>query len=511
MGAATSKTENQLRAWAIPIPILAVFGAVVGLASDASEHLTLIIALSVGTVIAAASLVRSSNEPMITRDPSSRFLLLIATALATQLIGLGLPSGEGLAVQSVGLIVLFAGKHGTGNGLGTLFLLPLTPFLIEVVADAPGWQAGSTAVLLLVVALSAFRAGGVESFARGLVAAIAVYLAIAVLLYLLGIQGAYLTSYTGVSSAAFGPFDSRWRLPLAGSWTHAPMVGVFGMALSAALIRSRRPNRLYFACIGISALVIVAANGRTFLIAAVVLVIVATGVLGARVSVFIVVLAQTAWLAPLWWSRLVSGGGALTELLLLVLPSRSADATKSVLLLEGRTEIWDASFAVWASADFMHRLVGWGADGYLGSGASAEYRFVFSEGYTWTLQSPHNVFLEVLLSSGLVGVLLLGILLAKLVAMSVESIRSRAPGWRVIVASATALPLLGATEVAALTSNGNPVTIIGPAVVMFAVLAVQNARATAATIRRGASPLEGIPSSRARRPAVGAFSRAARV
>ena len=455
------------------IPLLALLA--VGPTANSRLALALVLCVLVGTVL-LWRFTRGTDEVdsgALGIIPHDSRVYISGVVFAAQLAGLGLGGVGGLTLQLVTLILYTVfGKSRLSLRFGAVAIV--LPLIGEAVADSVSYDLVAASVAIVAVVMVVSESDSVQHLTRAFAIGVAMYVGASLLLYLVGVEGGYATSYTGESLAAFGPFSHRWRLPLAASWTHVPMVALLGITLAVTASRFCGPV-VSILNITMGALVLLGANGRVFVFLAISVVLLASGVLSRTASIVTVLVVQLAWVAPLWWAPLVSSGGSLLNLLVSVLPSRSAEGSLSILSLEGRTDIWSASLEAWANSPALKQWFGWGPNGYLDSGASRLYSYVFEAGFTSVLQPPHNAFLELLLSSGIIGAALMGAFVVFIVLLGVHLIRSaHGPETRIMVGLLTLTPLLGATEVAVLPSNATPVLLVWVALV--SVLAVRAAQ-----------------------------------
>lgn len=461
---------------------------VLSLFAGQQAHYRLNIALAFGVLACVVILVvraREESRDKVRVAPHSspaRRRLTGSAAIALAVIGTGLDGIAGAVLVAAGaLLALYVLRFRWTTWWVAIAIA--SPLLIEIIS-------GSSRILLPFLALGMIgtviavwmSATSSRDFIDQACAGTAVYLAIALGLYFAGVHSPYYANYLNpdLELSAFGPFPVRFRMPLASSWTHGPLVAIMSGLLSfwIFLDTARRPRAwamwapyLTGVVVVLSAVVIVGANGRTFIFVGVAAIVLVSGILGRWVNLMLVLIAQAAYLAPLWWEKVVGESSPFGIILQSLVPSRQADgAASSVLTLEGRTKIWDLSMGVWNGGDWNHKLLGWGPDGYIPSGAEAAYRPLLSAGYA-NAQPPHSAFLDLLFSSGIVGVVTAGLALALLLIVGVGVILTNRKLSGLVAAAMFTIATLTATEVAFLPSIANPALVtllVGVLVVIMA-------------------------------------------
>lgn len=396
------------------------------------------------------------------------------------LVGIGLHSTAGVFIAAAALLVLARFPVPPLPQL-VVGLAATSPWIAEAIAGAQGIGSMLLGVLVIaVIVLIWVRSKDLEVLVVSLCLAVIVYVGAAVVLFLVGFRAGYSEEYLAQALTSYGPFTFRWRLPLSVSWVSVPTVATIGAVLCVWVLRidRRRIGSNAVAIKGICAsglvlnlVAVVATNGRTHLIAAIVGVIVASGVLPRAARNLMVLAFSALWLAPLWWNRLAGARDSIIATILTnYLPNRGA-ADRTVTL-QGRTIIWDISLDVFNRGSLGERVSGWGPNGYIASGAASEYSSVLGGIYRSGYYPPHNTILEVLLSGGLALAVVVLASIALLFVMQVSVLRHGPdPAAAGIAGLAITLAAVAFSEVAVLPSNASAAGFAVPLVTLVTLVA----------------------------------------
>lgn len=401
------------------------------------------------------------------------------------LVGIGLHSNSGVVLAVLSLLFLAWFPTPRLHHLAVAFAA-LSPWVAEAIAGAQGEGSMLLGILVIsVIALIWVRSKELEVLVVALGVAATVYVASAILLYLLGVQASYSEGYLTQALTSFGPFDFRWRLPLSVSWVTVPTVATLGTVLCVWVLRIDRrliapgAGIIRLICAGgifLNLVAILAANGRTHLIAAVVGAVVASGVVPRVARNVLVFVSSALWLAPLWWDRVAGASDSIIATILVnYLPNRGSASRTATL--QGRTIIWDISLENFGDKPLTQQVPGWGPDGYIASGAATQYSSVLGGVYRSGYYPPHNAMLEVLLSGGLALAVIVSAGIVLLLCMQTSVLRhGTEPTTAGIAALAITLAAVAFSEVAVLPSNASPAGLAVPLVTMITLVAYSQSK-----------------------------------
>lgn len=414
----------------------------------------------------------------------------VGLTVAGALVGLGTAGLIGLSIQSIALIVTIAKSKAQGRLI--YIAVAMSPFLLEILAGSSDTNTIlSAALLLCTLILGASSIWSAHFIAVATAKATSAYLGLCVALYILGVRAGYSSSYLAGSETSFGPFGERWRFPLSQTWVTAPMLGAVAVALGVYLLFARASTEphpksqrtthqlrwLAVLAIILGLFVLIASNGRTLIASLILITVVASGLLGRAATLMIVLSSQAALLAPIWWpSFIATSGTTLLTLAPSFVPVRDGNLM-GLLTIEGRTDIWSIASTAFAQSPPKLFMLGWGPDGYIPSGAAMAYRYVLGIDYAAGNYPPHNASLEVALSTGLIGILLFGVLYSALLWRGVQPLIRGQRNWRLGALAAVLFPAFAVTEVAILPSNVSAASAIGVLAALLALSSSQESRA----------------------------------
>ncbi|SRX80628.1 O-antigen ligase family protein [Mycolicibacterium parafortuitum] len=474
---ATSQPQAQfdvIRRYATLIAILAA-GAEVLLLICGLYNFRLSVALAFPILI---GIICGVSKGDISRAANSRdYLHPVQSGLAggAALVGVGLHSTAGVVIAVVAVLTFLRFPLPSSRNF-VVGLAAISPWTTECIADGRG--TGSIllgSVVCAVAVLTWIRSQNVETLVVAFCLSTLVYVTAAVVLFLLGFRADYNSAYLTDAIANYGPFTLRWRFPLAVSWVTVPTVAALGSVLCVWVVRLKRSS-IGIGAVGIKAvcavgifvhlLAVLAADGRTQIVAASLGVIIASGLMPRIIRSLLLVAAAFLWLAPLWWSRFAD---VAEKLVVDYLPMRGTAARTATL--QGRTTIWDISLDDFGNSSFMEQLSGWGPDGYIASGTAAQYSGVLGVVYRSGYYPPHNALLEVLLSGGIALMVLVLVGIAFLVFMQLKVQRfGSEPAPAGVAALGVALGVVAFPEVAVLCSNASAAAL-GPMVTLICLTA----------------------------------------
>jgi O-antigen ligase len=145
---------------------------------------------------------------------------------------------------------------------------------------------------------------------------------------------------------------------------------------------------------------------------------------------------------------LVLGGATLLNSYVGAFFSRGPSGS-SFASVDGRTYIWSPSWSAFLHASRFHQLFGWGTNGQGPSGAAIGYAYRFGTGANTdpAQYTTHNLSLQTLLETGVVGLVLLTALVWIIMARATRELRRRRDPFIVALAASVAVIVLsGATE-----------------------------------------------------------------
>ncbi len=424
------------------------------------------LSLALAFPILLAIVCGSSNDSSLERMQPRIFLLPIHSGIAggIALIGIGMHSTFGVVLAIIALTSLLLFPLPPMR-LIIVALAAIGPWVTEAVSNTPG--TGSLVLGSLgigVAVLTWVRSRDLETLVSAFALATLLYVGAAVVLFLVGFRADYTAAYLTDAVTSYGPFALRWRMPLSVSWVTVPTVATLGIALCVWVLRMNATRigpgahwvkLVCTAGVVVHLLAVVAANGRTQIVAAVLAAVIASGLLPRAIRNVVALGATAFWVAPYWWSKLA----AVSESLIVeYLPIRGTAARTASL--QGRTIIWDISLDNFDRSSFVEKVSGWGPDGYIDSGAAAQYSGVLGSAYRSGFYPPHNAFLEVFLSGGVAlgSVFLAGIVFLVVMQFSILRHGDRVTGSGVAALS-TAIAIIAFPEVAVLGSNASPAAV----------------------------------------------------
>ncbi|MBU6279602.1 MAG: O-antigen ligase family protein [Actinomycetales bacterium] len=253
------------------------------------------------------------------------------------------------------------------------------------------------------------------------------------------------------SRGGLTPF--RWYLPLSSSWEPPAVLAVLLGLVSLTLLitQGHRQKALSFAGFLVSAVTIFGVNGRTAELVFI------SGTLAITAAIYLrwirvaALLVATAFMfLPLIYSAVAFIAQQFSSL---IVSSGLAASSAKFSTLEGRTIIWDTTLRVFSDASPIRKIFGYGANGYITSGASGIYSQQFygsagSGGYRVSFYDTHNLLLGVMLSHGLFGILVLVVCWAAVLQRAVARIEGI--GW--------AAPFIGAWVFGTMSSTSTSCT-----------------------------------------------------
>ncbi|MGE2724327.1 hypothetical protein [Mycolicibacterium pulveris] len=484
-----SASEKSASLRGIQLDVVRRYATIVAVLAAIAEVLLLVLGVDnwrVGLALAVPILLgiicgASKNRPVgQSSRPTHLHPLYTGIVGGTAMVGIGMHSLAGVLLAAVALLAL-AWFPLPPLQLLVVALAAMGPWVAETIAGAQG--TGSLLLGLLVIAMVALiwaRSKDIDALVLSLCVAAILYVAAAVVMFVLGVRADYSEGYLSESLTTYGPFTFRWRLPLSVSWVIVPTVATLGTVLSTWVLRIDRrrigagAGAIKVLCAGglvIHIVAVVGANGRTHVVAALVGAVIASGVLPVAFRNGLTFLSWALWLAPLWWASLIRAGDSLFAAVVVnYLPARGSAARTATL--QGRTLVWDISLDAFNRGTFPEQASGWGPDGHIASGAATQYSGVIGGVYRSGYYPPHNALIEVLLSGGLALSMLVLAGIAFILVMQASVLRhGSAPTAAGIAALSVTLAAVTFPEVATLPSNASPAAIAALVVTMVTLAA----------------------------------------
>jgi O-antigen ligase len=346
---------------------------------------------------------------------------------------------EGHATSAVGKLCLPVACIPLATGLGTqsrliglalLGLLAVCAFLQAENAAEPSeidrlapaillgallllvWSRGPRPVTASVIALaiSFTLLGSLRRRARrdvisSVVDGLGLYLIASVLLHFVGMQSPSESLRFGGLETTIGLFGHRILFPLATSYATAPALAAGYLAGVPALmfIRGGWRARLRPVAIPAALFVLLAADYRAPLLYAVLVgaaVIGAPTLLGKRAPALAIIML----LLPFWYSHAVSVVTAVESRVSVLHRGEQSGGA-----LSSRDLIWSRTLSQYYQFSTIKKLVGFGTDGHVTSGASGSYAKVtrsFLDPSIAAQTPPHSTALQELLDGGIIGICL---------------------------------------------------------------------------------------------------------
>jgi len=355
--------------------------------------------------------IRNSIKELATRR-LPQWQMSCVGALVTLMYGFRSYMGSPVRLTMLSLLLAWvAGQTIRGSWRDVIRLGGVLAIIGEIVAgagNAAEIAVGITTVIVWLYLLSSLNPiQALQTVRNSLLLALLVILAG----FFLGVSRPYTRAYRfdfdSVQSRG-GLTAFRWYLPFTSGW-EPPAVLALTLALISflLLLHTRGESKLpSIAGLVIGFVTVFGVNGRTaeFVF------------LGGIVAVCL------AYFVP--WTRIVTsivGTGLMVLPLLFPLISSLAQQLSTAAVsaglaldsqrfvtVEGRSVIWNTSLTVFGQAPLLRKLVGYGAQGYISSGAAGLYAGQFGStgstgGYVVGYYDTHNLLLTLLLSQGLLG------------------------------------------------------------------------------------------------------------
>jgi len=338
------------------------------------------------------------------------FVPLTALSLQTHGISLLLMVPTGLAAASLG---------------PTLRRMTLPSMLLPLMAATfVEWASGgvvraflpAAALLAVLVSLSHVRQ---EAFPEALLAvldSVAIYLIVGLVGYfVLGLRAPIDLNHSGALPSTIPLFGTRIIFPFSSALTTPPAMAAAYLCAFAILVRVPRHSVDVFRIVGACAavLVILAANGRAAMIAAVILglVLYLRPQAAAR---YALPAALLVLFLPVWWPLASLSAAPLLSTVADNVPALLTRGRADTLVsLQGRALIWSATLDEVRSFDFGRLLLGFGASGQTRWSPSPDYFSVVGRLVVDPISATaHNSLLQQVVDGGFVGAALL-VLVAK--------------------------------------------------------------------------------------------------
>lgn len=440
------------------LPFVAIFAtALAGLVAANIVSVRQFIGFGMLPLLATLWQAGKTRRALIENHNPSALLLALAGALITLTYGIRSYTGSSARLLLLAIALLMLAKRISAARVAHLIPVPGVLVVVgETVAGAPTSAeiiVGVTTFCLWLLILKPLAATQIlETLRNSLLLAVSIIL----VAFAAGVSRPYTRWYrfdANTVESRGGLTSFRWYLPLSGSWEPPAVLAVVLGLVSITLLLSSGQRQRYLSIAGflVSFVTVFGVNGRT---AELVLVGGALGIavgIRARWTRFLMVIPATAFMfLPLIYSAL---SFIARQTSALAVNSGVAASSSKFSTLEGRTYVWDTTLRVFSEAPLVRKLLGYGANGYITSGASGIYSQQFygsagSGGYRVSYYDTHNLVLGTLLSHGLFGIVVL--LVAWVAALRRALSRVEGLGW--------APPLIGAWVFGSMSSTSTSCT-----------------------------------------------------
>lgn len=427
-------------------------------------------------------------EPTVrTYGPACWFVT--ATALAVQNRA---ASVAALCLVATASVWRLAGRRAEGQTIDrvVLFLLAVGSL---VWLRIPTVITALSAISLVLVLWSARSNGDTGAvLLASAIQGVAIYLLVSVGAYALGMESPAATYRRGGLEGTAGLFFSRRvAFPLTSSFATAPLLASAFLASVPGhrYLRVSTTQRLIRALgVPAAAFVLLAGNYRGPLSIAILLL--TCGYLAplalARISAPV---ALGAFSLPFWFPAVSQAVNGILSWLASLLPFLSRGGSD---ILSSRDLIWLISLERFGSGGLLPKLVGYGGDGHIASGASRIYGRLFQGFFQGdpATTPPHSSAIQVLLDAGLVGLAIFVAVLLLVFRYYRSSVLAGDARWVAGVGALCAMATGAATEVD-LAPTARPSVVFWTFVLLAGSRSLGAARGVVVTAARGGPALAG--------------------